>query len=305
MSHFVAYAMQPMPGPDSIPPATLANTRNLLYLGGLAVSIFVGAGIAHRILLPFQRNRVLGQDAALGALIASVFLFHSVLYPTSSARYLLPAVPAWIVFLAAGVVWTVSLIPKYLSISEVLRIVLAVALGCAFMSSRIPQRRHFGYDDVAEKIASNAGRKTSIVLVSADPEGEGMFISELAMREHRPGHYVLRASKVLASSTWMRQNYRPFFRTPQQALRAVEEAGVSTIIIGNYSPEPPQHHQQLANALVNDSRNWRQMDWYSRPHGDEHRNRILVYQRLGPPPDAGPPKIKIDMKYTLGRSIGN
>ena len=38
---------------------------------------------------------------------------------------------------------------------------------------------------------------------------EGLLISEVAARESRPGHIVLRASKMLASEDWMGRDYQP------------------------------------------------------------------------------------------------
>ena len=73
--------------------------------------------------------------------------------------------------------------------------------------------------------------KNSVLLVSGGRKGEGILISEVAARESRPGHIVLRASKMLASDDWMGRNYRPLFQDQREVLQYLEGIPVGIVII--------------------------------------------------------------------------
>ena len=65
----------------------------------------------------------------------------------------------------------------------------------------LPRKGYAGFGSVADAVLKTSAPHSTF-LVASDARGEGMFISEVAMREKRPGHFVQRASKKLAASTW-------------------------------------------------------------------------------------------------------
>jgi len=73
---------------------------------------------------------------------------------------------------------------------------------------RVTPKYSFGFAQAATDILADPTLAHSAVLCSSDRDGEGLLISEMAMRERRNGHYILRASKMLAVSDWNGSGYR-------------------------------------------------------------------------------------------------
>ncbi len=107
---------------------------------------------------------------------------------------------------------------------------LLLALVFGWETFAIPKKAFYGFGEVAQKLLSTPNFKKSAMLISSDACGEGMFIEEVAMREARPGHYVLRASKVLSTSRWDGSEYDAFYKTPL------------------FYPCPPEHQMYAARS---------------------------------------------------------
>ena len=88
------------------------------------------------------------------------------------------------------------------------------------------------FDTGFHKMLASALPGGKIILVAASPRLEGALISELALQEKRPEHIVLRASKVLSSSTWVQNNYRLLFEDEPGVARFLDQAHVSLIVLG-------------------------------------------------------------------------
>ena len=84
---------------------------------------------------------------------------------------------------------------------------VALVLGLLFFTLhfRVPKRYAYGVLRHWGRFARVSEPQT--ILVSAESPGEGMLIAEIAMRDRRPGHFVLRGSKVLARSDWNGNGY--------------------------------------------------------------------------------------------------
>ncbi|HEY6391026.1 MAG TPA: glycosyltransferase family 39 protein [Bryobacteraceae bacterium] len=173
-------------------------------------------------------------------------------------RHLVTGVPILLMFSVAGATWLLSRISARWKIAIV---GAAVAALVGFNISRSPLKRHYGYDEAAQKIVSNPQFAKSVVLVCGAAIGEGALISEIAMRESRPGHYVLRATKLLAISDWMGWNYRALFNNPADTMQYVEAIPAGIVVIdgdGRSSPhgrllfEGLRHHPEKWDLLADD-----------------------------------------------------
>src|SRR5207302_7432742 len=176
------------------------------------------------------------------ALIVSCWAFHSVTTQDPEPRYLLPALAPLILFLAAGIQGLSRWLPA-VQLAFILAILYVVG---SFTLVRTP---HLGYAEVASAIASQQDPAQAIVLADGAAESEGMAVSEIAIRERRPAHYVLRGSKVLASSTWMGAKYHTLYPTPERVLEALDAAGVSAVVVQADAPAEVPHHRLLRDAL--------------------------------------------------------
>ncbi|MEJ7636685.1 MAG: hypothetical protein WKF75_01545 [Singulisphaera sp.] len=81
----------------------------------------------------------------------------------------------------------------------------------------IPDREFGGFRQVAEDLNALSGPRRSVILVASNAVGEGAFISEMATIDERPGHVILRASKVLGPSAWLGSGYKPLRRTSRMS----------------------------------------------------------------------------------------
>ncbi len=131
---------------------------------------------------------------------------------------------------------------------------------------RSPIKRHYGFSE-----------EDSVLLVCGDALGEGMLISEVAARESRPGHIVLRASKMLASEGWMGSNYRTLFQDQREVLQYLEDIPTGIVIIDESGRRTP-HGQLLYRAIESHPQRW---ELLSRSSQDSRVDDILVYRLIG------------------------
>jgi hypothetical protein len=184
-------------------------------------------------------------------------------------RHLVTNVPILLMFAVAGAAWLLARISARWKIA-----IAGVALAAVVVwnISRSPMKRHYGYDLVARYLVAKPQFAKSVVLVCGGAIGEGALISEIAMRESRPGHFVLRATKLLAHSDWMGWNYRALFNTETDTMRYVEGIPAGIVVIdwdGRRSP----HGRLLFDGLRGHPEKWELLAEY--PSG------LFVFRLIG------------------------
>jgi hypothetical protein len=135
-----------------------------------------------------------------------------------------------------------------------------------------PLKHHYGFDQAAQNLVSNPRFAKSVLLVCGDPSGEGMLISEIAMRESRPGHIVLRATKLLANSDWMRWNYKPLFSTQADTMQYVEGIPAGIVVFDREGRKSP-HGSLLFEGIRQHPEKWDLLASYE--------DDILVFRLIG------------------------
>ena len=224
-----------------------------------------------------------GLWAAAGALLASVLLLHMVVPCGYEARHLIPALPAAVLFAVAGGDWLSGwLARRGLAPSTAVVVVFGVA-ALAFVAEtfRVPQKGYQGFGPVAETLLRNPEAKKAAFLISSDARGEGMFIAEVAMREKRPGHWVRRGSKELASSSWSGAGYKSRFADEQSLIGFLRTNSVRYLVLDR-SLGPGTHkdyHDLLERAVETDPTNFLLEDRFPiQRAGLWHTNGILLYR---------------------------
>ncbi|MFZ0921437.1 MAG: glycosyltransferase family 39 protein, partial [Candidatus Acidiferrales bacterium] len=188
---------------------------------GLTILAVVGIVVVFRELLRSPQTN--GMWASLVGLAAGVYILLFVVPTGREDRYLLPVIPVAVAFSAMGAKYIASkLLAKWPSAAARAASVALLVLCFVFTGLSFPRAYSRGYGAVAKMLVSDPVLDRSVILVSSDAEGEGMLISEIAMRDRRPGHIVLRASEVLARSDWNGGNYRLFYSSPQDLQRYLE-----------------------------------------------------------------------------------
>ncbi len=160
-----------------------------------------------------------------------------------------------------------------------------------------------GYAAAARKIPdARAGR---VSLVSADEIGEGSLVAERLLCDRSRSEFVLRASKVLASSTWAGSRYRAKFSTVDQLRDYLDSIPVEYIVIDDlgYRRSAPAHHQLLKQMIHAFPEQFELQGFSSIEYQDVHfPNAAGIFKnRSAGGRSAG--AIEIDMQHTLGRTL--
>ena len=212
----------------------------LLFCTGVFVKFRAGSG--HQ-----------GRWAAAGAFIISVIVFQSVAPVGLEARHLIAALPAALMFAVAGFVTLTQ--PQASATPAVVRRApaVAVALGLLVFASAVwplSQKGFAGFAPLADAMLGEAA-PADVTLVSSDARGEGMFISEVAMHEPRPGHTILRASKALASSSWSGGGYAPQFKSDDAVFDFLTSGKIQYLALDDAVPEDKrrEHQDQLKRVI--------------------------------------------------------
>jgi hypothetical protein len=126
------------------------------------------------------------------------------------------------------------------------------------------------------------------------------------MHDHRPGLIVLRATKIFARINWDGDKYALLYPEPEEMMKILEEIPVRLLVIDrNPGPGPLPHHRNLLKMLSKYPDRWKLMATYpQKMHATAANSKIEVY-RLQGQENRPRSKIRLDLRYTLGRWIEN
>jgi hypothetical protein len=254
------------------------NTRALIAAAGAPVFCLALIGMFYEIWRPWPNREVNALWAVMAGLLISTWTFHTFVLPVRDARHLIPAIPALLAFSAAGVAGIASSIPDVRHNLRMSIVITLVGIGAATLvlaALRVPDKPRMGSDAAVEELLSRREFSDSVLLVASEGYGEGVFIAELAGRERRPGHRVLRASKVLSSDNWDGSGYRLLPNSAKETNRYLEDADVGLIVLDmGSSPRARSvpHFQLLLDVVHGYPDRWRLIMW---PRAAESRFRFF------------------------------
>jgi hypothetical protein len=279
----------------------VAYTRILYEQVGVSIFLFAVFGFL-AVCVKLLRNRKIVplELTAAASLLAAVLVFHSIA-PNSDpdARYMTTALPVLLLFFAAGVAAAARLLTARLSLAARLAILAGPCLllfaGTTFA---IPPRPQQGFMRAAE-LFSVPDRKNDIVLVCSDAGGEGAFIVEMALKDSRPQHIVLRTSKVISDNPWTPRRRRPVLNTEGEVSDFLDSIPVTAVVVDQTSALWEEDRAVLLEALQRNSSKW---SLISDIPASKHSRHISVYRRTDAPQTRGT-HIRIPMKHTLGYDL--
>jgi hypothetical protein len=277
--------------------------KALATLGGYfgwGLGALVVVGLVAKVVGPLWRARVPGRWAALAALALSVLALNAAVNFELEGRYLLSAVPALLVLAGAGV----KSVAEVLAAKGLRRawavpgVLLAAGSLFAAEKSQLVRKPSRGYPGLVRELLARPEFRDSVMLISASPAWEGAFITEVALREQRPGHFVLRASKALAHSTWKGTLYRASYAGPDEVAAYLESVPVGIVALSTRpGPAPPLHDRQLREALSRHPEHWERLGLQG-----EKASGLALYRLVGSKTTpAG--IIRLDMRWRLGRFL--
>ena len=153
------------------------------------------------------------------------------------------------------------------------------------------------FSEVAEKVLRLQPKAEGAIFVAGSTSGEGSFIAEVAMRERRPGHYILRGTKMLVRSGWAGHDQKPVFRTSRQAAEMLDAWGVNAIAIETSAGGESLGRSILLAAIAEDRTSWAEV-----PLSNAAQGKVQLLVRNGPV-IAPKRNFQIDLTHTLGRTL--
>jgi hypothetical protein len=270
-------------------PAVVEFSWTLMKAAGLALFVVAAVGFWQRLVRPALGEGARGKWAACGALLVAAWLFICVVPVSYERRYIIPMLPPFLLFLAAGLHSLGERLPLGRPARAVaVTVVAAAAFGLEAFA--LPDHASGGYDIVAERLLARPDFAQAKTLVSSDPHGDGMFIADIARREQRPGHLIYRASKKLGQSDWMGHGYQCFFHTPPELMAELDRLGVDVLVVDTSAPpaRDMDHHKLLIDTIAAYPNCWQSLGSYDvvRPStiyenpSEQHPAALRVYRRL-------------------------
>ena len=166
---------------------------------------------------------------AVAVLPIATWLFLTLLSPHTEDRLFLHLVP---VFVFSGALAANALLPR------VQELVLVAALAIAFGNVRIREKPAVGFVPAVDWLILAPRETANRIFVSSNWKKEGALISEFALRQPTPHRTIVRATKVLQSSTWMGDNVQLRARSAADVAHILD-ANHITMVVRHVSPEAP------------------------------------------------------------------
>jgi hypothetical protein len=234
--------------------------------------------------------------SAVMALPIAVILFHTITPVTVSDRYLLPAMSCITLLAAAGLESIADFVFRAAR-PRAVAVAAALTALCFTSPASVAAKQHSGYADVADALMGRPGPADSVILVSAPGDDDGMFVSEMVTRDRRPGHFVLRANKVLSRSNWDGGNYELLYKDTATINRFLNGIPVDFVVLDENPSSLDEPHRPLVAVTMRANPD----DWVLVGDLSRGGRRVVVYTSTHR--SAGKRHIEIDMKYSLGHSI--
>lgn len=281
----------------------VTHVRMYVSNPGPVIFALAAVGVVVKVILPYRRRSIEPLWAAAAGLIVALFLFGFAPLP-AEPRYHVASWAAMTLFAAAGASWIAGLswapsLSQRWKIAIVTAVAAVVYLATTFS---VPSRRSFGFIDTAKAVVGNPAYRDAVILVSSENFGEGMFITEVALREPRPSHYVLRASKMLSRSRWDLNDYQLLYPTPQAMSDFLKSIPVRLLVIDNTpGPVNTPDHQILKTMVKQYSQDWKLVGSYPQTGASGSQPGILLYEYVAAA--SSQKHISVDMRYTLKKIL--
>lgn len=217
---------------------------SLCGLPGAVVSAFgLGAAVASSVRSP----RLTNFGAVLAAQALGVCALQLATPVSLDPRYK-AGLLAFAAFLAANAFQEIL---GWRRVPAPARAALAIGLALALVFGLPPQpiRKVIGYRGAVEQVVNLHQPGLQTVLVCSDPQGDGAVSAEFRLQNAPRDILVIRADKVLASSTWMNQKYRLLQETPEAIARYLETQPIHFVLIDDWGAESGAHHELLGRLL--------------------------------------------------------
>jgi hypothetical protein len=227
---------------------------HLLTTIGIVLTLLFLAGLAPKLVPALRFGGINGRWASLISVVFSVLILHCFVPSGLNDRYLIAAVPAILLLAIDGGLTLITVVarrnPTPRLADAVALVLLTLILATVFY---IPRKQSYGFREAAASLENNPLYRNQVILCASEAFGEGMLITEMAARDHpRPGHVILRAGRVLASSDWNNRHYRSRFASAQAIMAYLTAIPVGVLVLDRTPGAQPLEHYQLLCRMIRD-----------------------------------------------------
>jgi hypothetical protein len=259
--------------------------------GALGVVLFVLAacGLCLKVILPLRTRSMQNYWAAMAAYVVSVIVFHAIAPTIAETRKIVMTIPVLVLFSFAALEW-IAQKRRWVANGVALALLTFFTVRTFYAT---PQPAD-AFAEAAQALLSHAELVQELALVSANhPGGEGAFIADVAQREPNPVRILLRATKMLSSSTWNGLDYTLRYTSPEAVMAALEDLPIRIVVVDTSPTTIYPHHGLLVRTLHQYASDWQLI--YSNQNPLE---QIEIY-RLTKNITSAPGKIQIDLRDKL------
>ena len=243
-------------------------------LGPVLLALML-AGIVVLIGRPLLRERVVpAHTSAVFALMLGVWMFHSLVPAGIEDRKLVIAAPAMVLFTLGGIVWVVNQVPRQSVLFRWRWLLVGGLTAISFFAGTfyIPKVQHYGFIEAAHFLTTRPEFKSATILVSSESGGEGMLVSEVAMRQPQPADVIIRGTKSLASMEWNAVHYQSFYSTPSDIVHYLEDKKIQLVVMDSFTPQVHFPHHELLRKTIQQCKRFKLLatfpDRHSKPTGE-------------------------------------
>lgn len=274
---------------------------------GVGLLVLGIIGLIGRLNLPSQREVACGVRCAFDAWAIAYIALLCIVPCGVEQRFLLPILPVFMLIAAAGANQLAQSLTNKLNFVPPTRFTsgLISLLILAFIPFSSQVKSTHGYAEPANRILEQSENRSLVILVAADSSGEGMFVSEIALRDRQHLHVVLRTSKVLSSSHWVGKDFKLRFATTDQVARYLVHLAVDFIVLDMTIPRDKQDvdQRQLLSSLQSTSPPFRLAGKFPLVRRDTvFTEGIHVYCRQTSG-SSNPRILRVPMEAMLGRTL--
>ena len=281
------------PGLAGLPAGTLVYLRLVWDALGPVLSIVILAGVA----VDIRRKQLSNLSLCSIAAAVAVVLYHAP--ALVDPRYLMAAVAPLLMLLPSGIAAIALAVGnRRFGIAAVTLGVLALfVITTKWDIHRLP----LGFDRVANSIHTRA-KDAAVVMVASDAYGEGAFVASMATAfEPRRNYYALRASKIVAETTWFGNNYRVLHQSADAMQAALTSIPVEVLVVDESRPFRFPHQQIIDEAVKLHPERWELLDRIE-PGGNGAARTLAIYRLRGIPRGTAL-RFELNMRYSRNGNL--
>ncbi len=282
LAFVIAVSVKVVPGNSR---ATGSILRECVSVLGIAATVFAIAGA---VLRPRTDGQAGAVRVAMVALLAGVLVARLVRFAIPDLRVLIVATPALAILAVrgavalAGIVVSKAGVPAEVSRRRTLWLFLLLLLALPIDLLHAWQKNWRGFGPAALTLIEESHGPARVLVVS-DTRGEGMFASEIAMRDRERQITVERGSETLAESGGPEARVKApeRFVADEELLAYLTSGRIRYVVLDSAVPYEGHagHHDQARRVLEGNVRNfWPAFDNAIIRDGELHPRALRIFR---------------------------